>query len=309
MPNANDWDKARGPATVWLREPLVQFLLIGVALFFASGAQNHRLDQGAKYDIALTTDDLRQLHNTFAAQWERQPSPEEMRGLVDQRIREEILYREALQLGLEKDDVIVRRRLAQKMQFLSEDVSAAYEPKTAELKVWYGKNNQRFSSPASITFGHLYFSPDRRGAKGRQAAQKVLAKITGQPEDSKTATGLADPFMFQNYYRERSAEQLAKEFGTGFSHAIFQLKPGSWQGPIESGYGWHLVWIESITPGRVPNFEEIESDVKSAWLADQKAQQWQKAYEKMRAKYQVSLPDLPAEPSSARMNPSTEESR
>lgn len=295
--------------TVWLREPLVQFLLIGLVLFLISGAQNGHSVQGAKYDIALTADDLRQLHNTFRAQWERQPSPEEMRGLVDQRIREEILYREALQLGLEKDDVIVRRRLAQKMQFLSEDVSAAYEPKTAELKAWYEKNNQRFRSSAIITFAHLYFSLDRRGAKGRQAAQKVLAKIAGQPEDSKTATGLADPFMFQNYYRERSAEQLAKEFGTSFSHTIFQLKPNAWQGPIESGYGWHLVWIESITPGRVPNFEEVESEVKSAWLADQKAQQWRKAYQEMRAKYQVALPDHPPEPSSARMSPSAEVSR
>jgi hypothetical protein len=130
-----------------------------------------------------------------------------------------------------------------------------------------------------------------------------LAKIASQPEDSKTAD-LADPFMFQNYYRGRSADQLTKEFGTSFAQAVLQLKPGSWQGPIESGYGWHLVWIETITPGRIPNFEEVEPDVKTAWLADQKAQQWQKAYDKMRAKYQVLLPEPPEESSSARMHSS-----
>lgn len=293
-----------------LHEPLVQFLVIGVALFLISGALHHRTGQGARgYNIALTLDDLRQLHNTFAAQWEREPAPEEMRGLVEQRVHEEVLYREALQLGLDKDDVIIRRRLAQKMQFLSEDVSAAYEPKTDELMVWYEKNRQRFSLPATITFRHLYFSPDRRGPAVRQAALKVLARITLQTEASKGVADLADPFMFQNYYRDRSADQLTKEFGTSFAQAVFQLKPGSWQGPIESGYGWHLVWIESITPGRVPYFEEIESNVKSAWLADQKTQQWQKAYEKMRAKYQVLLPEAPGDPSSARMPSSPQVAR
>jgi peptidyl-prolyl cis-trans isomerase C len=309
MSDLNKRGSAQSSMIQWLREPLVQFLLIGVALFLISGALNRGTSQRARgYDIALTMDDLRQVHNTFRAQWEREPSPEEMRGLVEQRIREEILYREALQLGLDKDDVIIRRRLAQKMQFLSEDVSAAYEPKSEELKLWYEKNSQRFSLPATITFRHLYFSPDRRGRNARQAAVNTLATIASQPEDSKTAD-LADPFMFQNYYRGRSADQLTKEFGTSFAQAVLQLKPGSWQGPIESGYGWHLVWIESITPGRIPNFAEVEPDVKTAWLADQKAQQWQKAYDKMRTKYQVLLPEPPAEPSSARMHSSPEVSR
>lgn len=306
MSDLNKRGSAQPSMTQWLREPLVQFLLIGVALFLISGALNRGTSQRARgYDIALTMDDLRQLHNTFRAQWEREPSPEEMRGLVEQRIREEILYREALQFGLDKDDVIIRRRLAQKMQFLSEDVSAAYEPKSEELKLWYENNSQRFSLPATISFRHLYFCPDRRGRNARQAAVNTLAKIANQPEDSKTAD-LADPFMFQNYYRGRSADQLSKEFGTSFAQAVLQLKPGSWQGPIESGYGWHLIWIESITPGRIPNFEEVERDVKTAWLADQKAQQWQKAYDKMRTKYQVLLPEPPAEPSSARMHSSPE---
>lgn len=310
MLGAHERSQVRTLMMRWVREPLTQFLLIGVALFLISGALNHHTQPGGTgRDIALTVDDIRQLHNTFAAQWEREPSPDEMRGLVEQRIREEILCREALLLGLDKDDVIIRRRLAQKMQFLSEDVSAAYEPKTEELELWFEKNSQRFSLPATVTFRHLYFSPDRRGRSVRQSALKALAKIDGQPEDSKIAGDLTDRFMFQNYYRDRSAEELTKDFGTGFAQAIFQLKPGGWRGPVESGYGWHLVWIESITPGRIPDFEEVESEVKSAWLADQKAQEWQKAYQKMRVKYQVSFPDLPAEPSSAGMPTSPEVAR
>jgi peptidyl-prolyl cis-trans isomerase C len=276
----------------WLREPLVHFLLIGSLLFIIYGAWGHSSQPGNKR-IELTPDDLRQLQIGFAAQWERQPTPEELAGLVENRVREEILYREALAMGLDKDDDIVKRRMAQKMQFLTEDVANAHEPTTTELKAWFERNRDQFLLPGGITFRHLYFSPDRRGQRVHADAVKVLAKIAGQPEDSKTADALADAFMFQDYYGDRSPEQLVKEFGSQFAQTVFSLKPGSWQGPVESGYGWHLVFVDSFAPGRVPAFEEVEPDVKSAWLADQREQAKYKAYETMRAKYTVSLPTPP----------------
>ena len=273
----------------WLREPLVHFLLIGSLLFVIYGAWGHSSRPGSKR-VELTLDDLRQLQMGFAAQWERQPTPEELSGLVENRVREEILYREALAMELDKDDAIVKRRMAQKMQFLAEDVANAHEPTTAELKSWFEKNRDKFALPSRVTFRHLYFSPDLRGQRARNDAVKVLAKVAGQPEDSKTAAALADRFMFQDYYGDRSPEQLAKEFGPQFAQAMFKLKPGSWQGPVESGYGWHLVFVDSFTPGRIPALEEVEPDVKAAWLADQREQAWRKAYEAMRAKYTVFLP-------------------
>ena len=99
--------------------------------------------------------------------------------------------------------------------------------------------------------------------------------------------------MFQDYYADRSPEQLTKDFGSQFAQAVLKLKPGSWQGPVESGYGWHLVFVDSITPGRIPAFEEVQPDVKSAWLAYQREEAWNKAYAAMRAKYTVSLPFPP----------------
>ena len=275
-----------------LREPLVHFLFIGSLLFALYGAWNHSSQPGSKR-IELTPDDLRQLQIGFASQWERQPTPEELAGLMENRVREEILYREALAMGLDKDDDIVKRRMAQKMQFLAEDIANAHEPTTAELKTWFERNQDKFLLPGRITFRHLYFSPDRRGQRAHDDALKVLAKIAGQPEDSKAAAALADTFMFQDYYGDRSQEQLTKEFGSQFAQGVFKLKPGSWQGPIESGYGWHLVFMDSVTSGRIPAFEEVEADVKSAWLADQRDQAWHKAYETMRAKYTVSLPAPP----------------
>ena len=276
-----------------MREPLAHFLLIGLALFVAYRAFNPRAGQTGSYQIALTTDDVRQLQSTFAAQWQRAPSPEEMRGLIEQKIREEILYRQALQLGLEKDDVIIKRRLAQKMQFLAEDVAAAHQPTTGELKAWYSKNSAQFALPSRFSFRHLYFSPDRRGEQAHDDAMKALTTIRAEREESKAAAALADRFMFQDYYADRTPEELEKEFGAQFAPAVQKLKPGAWQGPVESGYGWHLVFVDSVVPGRIPVFEEVEADVKNAWLADQKQQAWQKAYEDMRAKYTIVLPTIP----------------
>jgi hypothetical protein len=275
----------------WLQEPLLWFLVMGAAIFVVYGglySDAGRSERSKRID--LTSDDLRQLQIAFAAQWNRPPTPQELAGLVEIRVREEILYREALALGLDKEDTIVKRRMAQKMEFLSEDLANAREPTTEELKVWFGQNSPRFALAPRATFRHLYFSPDTRGPNARDDAAHALQKLDGESEDSPAAAGLADRFMFQDYYGDRSPEQLAKEFGQKFARALFQLKPGAWQGPIESGFGWHLIWIDSITPSRVPAFEEVEADVKDAWTADWHAEVQRTAYDTMRAQYEVVLP-------------------
>ena len=281
----------------WLREPLLHFLLLGVVLFAAYAyMQRGRGGAESSKQIALSLDDLRTMDMYFESQWHRQPTPAEFQAMVEDKVREEVLYREALAMGLDKDDTIVKRRMAQKMQFLAEDVATAHEPSTAELKAWFEKNSSKFALPSRYSFRHLYFSPDKRGKNAQDDAAKALVKIAGQPEDSKLAASSGDSFMFQDYYGDRTPDAIAKEFGPPLAVAIEKLKPGSWQGPVESGYGWHLVYVDTVIPGRIPAFEEMEPDVKTAWLAEQKQQAWQKAYLAMRAKYTVLLPDPSAQP-------------
>jgi peptidyl-prolyl cis-trans isomerase C len=273
----------------FVREPLLHFLLLGAVLFgvYAYADRGHGgVEQSNQ--IQLTIDDLSQLVLVFKSQWRRDPTPEQLRELVEDRVLEEVLYREALALGLEKDDTIVRRRMAQKMQFLAEDTAAAHEPTSEELGTWFEANREQFALPPRVSFRHLYFSPDRRGEHARDDAVATLTKLAGQPEDSNLA--VADLFMFQEYYRDRAPDFLAKEFGPNFALAVAKMSPGSWQGPFESGLGWHLVFIDTLITGRVPAFEEVETEVRQAWLAEQKAQAWQKAYRDMRAKYTVRLP-------------------
>ena len=277
-----------------LREPLIHFLLLG-AFLFAADRYMQPVSGGTPSlkQIQLSLDDLSQMVMLFQSQWRRDPTAQELARLVEDKVQEEILYREALAMGLEKDDTIVKRRMAQKLRFLAEDVAAAREPEKAELRSWFEKNNAMFAQPSRLSFRHLYFSPDRRGERAREDAAKALVKLAGQPQDAKLATSLADPFMFQDFYRDRVPEYLGKEFGPQFAQAVAKLPPGSWQGPVESGLGWHLVFVDTVIPGRVPAFEEIEPDVKTAWLGEQKTQAWEKAYKAMRAKYTVLLPAPP----------------
>jgi hypothetical protein len=280
--------------TRWLREPLLHFLAIGLALFVAGdlvGRRGSGVEPSRR--IALTMGEVAQLVQLFQSQWRREPTPEELGRLVENKVQQEVLYREALAMGLDKDDEIVKRRMAQKMQFLAEDVAAAREPTTDELRGWFEQHSTTFALPPRLSFRHLYFSPDKRGARARDDAAKALEKLAGQSEDSPLGASLADPFMFQDYYRDRAPEYLGKEFGPQFAVAVATLTPGSWRGPIESGFGWHLVFVDTVIPGRVPAFEEIEPNVKTAWLGEQKARAWQKAYDAMRAKYTVLLPAPP----------------
>jgi hypothetical protein len=286
---------APSPLRRWLHEPLLHVLLIGLALF----AVYRELHPGAgefqdPNRIVITADDLAQIQIAWMAQWHRPPTPLEMHNLLDGKIREELLSREAMALGLDKDDTIIKRRLAQKMEFVMEDVSSLREPAGDELRRWFAQNGQRFATPSLVTFRHLYFSPDRRSAHARDDAAEALRKLAGKPEETPELEGLSDRFMFQDFYAERSPDQVANIFGTSFAQALPGLETGKWHGPIESGLGWHLVWVESIIPGRIPTFEEVEATVMSEWIEEQRNDGKRKMFDHIRARYEIVMPE--AEP-------------
>jgi peptidyl-prolyl cis-trans isomerase C len=220
-----------------------------------------------------------------------------MQGLVEAKVREEVLYREALALGLGlgQDDTIVKRRLAQKLEFLTEDISAIRDPTPQELEAWFARNAAQFAAPVRVTFHHVYFSPDQRGARAAADAASVLATLSDTAAPGADVPALGDRFFDRNYYAERSPDQIAALFGTRFSQSLSRLPPGVWRGPIESGLGWHLVWIDALTPGHVPTFAEADPEqVKAAWIDEQRVESRRKAFETMRAKYDVVLPGADA---------------
>jgi len=277
-----------------LREPLVHFLLIGAALFAVYNWLTPASTQPNSNRIELTAADLNQLQVTWMAQWQRPPTPDEMRGLIDTKVQQEVLYREALAMGLDQNDEIIKRRLAQKMNFLAEDVSTIREPTQDELRAWYDKNPTNFTLPGRITFRHLYFSPDKRGPRAQRDANETLEtlkRLSAKAAASENQATLADRFIDQNYFADCSPEQVAKVFGVKFSESLFSLTTsGSWQGPLESGLGWHLVWIDQIAPGRIPPFDEVDSaQLKSEWIAAQREETKRKAFATIKNRYEIVL--------------------
>ncbi len=273
------------------REPLLLFLAIGALLFGADWffRQDAAREQPSK--IELTVDDVRQLSVAWLAQGRPSPSPAELEGLVEQKVALEIMAREAEAMGLDKGDEVIKRRLAQKMDFLMEGIAQAKEPTEAELRAWFKLNSDRFANPPRLDFHHVYFALDRDGSEKR--AESAAKRLSVEPGNTSLVEGVdADPFMFQVVYRDVTPDQVAKEFGPGFADALFRLKPGKWEGPVASGYGSHVVFVDALVPGSTPAYEEIQPTIKTAWLDEQSRDLKRKAFEQLRKRYTVVTPPL-----------------
>ncbi len=269
------------------KEPLVHFLIVGALLFAAyswlnpgSGAANERV-------IEITPGTVQRLQDAWTRQWRRPPTQQELDGLIEDHIREEVLYREAIALGLERDDTIIRRRLAQKMEFLSEDLGTLVEPGDGELREFFAARQADFAEPARVSFTHIYFSPDQRGAAAAADAELVLAEL--QAANVIDAGERGDRFLMQLRYdalTERDATQL---FGSKFAERLFELPVGGWQGPVESGFGWHLVRITDRIAPRMPEFDVVRDEVRREFDYERQREVRAATYEALRARYEIVL--------------------
>ncbi len=271
-----------------LREPLVHFLVIGFLLFAVFGLVND--DRPARGDrIEITNADIEQLVAIFSKQWQRQPSAQELQGLIDGRIREEVLYREALAMGMDKDDTIVRRRLAQKVEFLIGDVSGVTEPDDATLQPYYEKNAERYREPPRLSFSHIYFSTDRRGEQALKDAEALLARLRASSPRVTRAPDEGDPFMLPSVYVDKGTDEIARDFGRPFSEEIVGLEPRQWNGPIASAYGLHLVYVDSREDSNLPPLEQVRSRVANDWQVEQQRVADQRIFERLRSRYDISV--------------------
>jgi hypothetical protein len=265
-----------------LREPFLHFLALGALLFVVNGYVGAG-DDGRRIEVDAAQID--RLQQVFAAQWRRPPTPDELRSLIDQHIEEEVLYREAIALGLDKDDTIVRRRLAQKMQFLIEDTATPPTPTDSALETYFDAHRADFRTAPFLTFSHAYFSTDRR-ADARADAAAALANVASSAE-----TRYGDPFMLRYDYADVTHDDVARLFGAEFADALFALPTGAWQGPIRSGYGWHIVRIVTKTEPPEPAFADVREAVLAAWLDDSRRQANRESLDRIRASYDIVIRD------------------
>jgi hypothetical protein len=270
-----------------LREPLLHFLLIGVALFMLYGALNRGRSEAPR-DIVISETRVEALAESFATVWMRPPTSEEIKGLIEDYIAEEIYYREATAMGLDQDDTVIRRRLRQKMEFISEDAATAAEPTDAELRAYLAAHPEKFLAPAELTFVQVYFSTDKRGDTARPAAEQLLAELQAGRGPA-ILSDAGDPTLLPGDMQSASPQAIANTFGSEFAAQILEAPVGQWTGPLQSGFGLHLVRVDDRKSDAMPAFEQIRPLVLREWQSGQRTE-FNKAFlDGLRARYDIRV--------------------
>jgi hypothetical protein len=271
-----------------LKEPLVHFLIVGATLFGAyawitRAAENPTTNKPPK--IEISTGDVRWLAENWTTQWQRPPTRDELRGLIVDYLNEQLLAREARALGLEDNDVIIRRRLAQKLTFIIDDTTRRAEPTEQELQQYYEANARQFRTGPRISFAHIYFSPQRRADVRSDAGDALKLLLT---EDATTATAdLGDRLLIGSELRDETEQSISNTFGPDFARAVFALETSKWSGPVQSGYGQHLVRVSTRIEARMPPLSEIRERVTAEWKREQEMLAKDRYLAELRKKYDV----------------------
>jgi parvulin-like peptidyl-prolyl isomerase len=266
-----------------LREPLLHFMLIGVVIF-AGISVAKGLNRPT---VRIDAQELEQLASYWELQTQRPPTRAELASIIHERVDEELLAREAVRLGLDKDDMIVRRRLAQKMAFASEDVAAMAEPSDATLQAFYDKTKDRYATPARLALRHIFFSSDRTGVSPENGAEAALAELkAGRP-------AVGDPSMLPQAYADVAVTDLSRDYGDLFVAAALKAPEGAWVGPVASPYGVHLIRVEKRLAPEIPPLAAVRIDVRAAWLAERRAASNRAFLDKLRRRYKVEIAGLP----------------
>ena len=282
---------------------MLHFGVIGAVLFAAYEIARPAVPEADRV-VAIDHHEQKRLATQWEAQWRRPPTAEELERLVDARIQEELLYREALAMGLDRGDAVLRRRLGEKLTIAWADLAALAVPEDAELAAHYAANPDRYRQPAELTLSHRFFSRDTRGQGAETAAAEALEELlAGQAIDD-------DPFHGAKTLTLPNPQRLVGDFGTTFRDAVLAAAEAgekAWFGPVRSAYGWHLVRIHRYTTPRQKPLEEVRDEVHLDWQRRQIERDRERRLDALRDAYDVRvapLPDGPGNPATAVVDPS-----
>ncbi len=276
-----------------LREPLVQFMFIGAFIYLLYGVFAEQVVEENDKTIIVTTGETAWMRSAWQKRWNRPPTEAEFDGLVQQYIRETVLYREALTMGLNKHDQVIRRRLAQKLEFLAKDLVSLIPPTDEELQSYFEAHLERYQAPVLYTFTQVFIDPDKRGDATLDDAEAIKANLITLGEEAVEDAGAqGDGFMLQNYFPEKDRIEIQKQFGSGFTDSLIELSPGQWHGPVLSGYGVHLVYVASISEPPKPIFAKVRERVVQDWTMDKGEELNAQFYTSLRDQYTVVIEEL-----------------
>jgi PPIC-type PPIASE domain len=276
--NFNAADSSSNRWTVvkrWLMEPMLHFIVVGALLFAADGLLNRRGEGDNSPIVRVTASEVDWLRETWTRQWQRPPDERELRGLISDYLKEGLLAREAREWGLDENDTIVRRRLAQKMEFLVQNTARLPDPLDEELLKLYTADSARNSIPAQISLSQIFF-------KTEAAARQALSRLESQTHDP-----VGDPSLLDTDYDKVDQKTLSNLLGADFAESVFGVAAGGWQGPFASGYGFHLVRIKGREAARQRPFDEVRQELLDAWHQKQQADAYRDFIAALFDKYEV----------------------
>lgn len=262
-----------------VREPLVHFLIAGFAIFAVSAWRGEPADPASR-TITVDADQVSRLAASFAQTWQRAPRPDEIDALIREHIKDEVYAREAVRLGLDQDDPVIRRRLRQKMEFLATAAVDAAQPSEATLAAWLARNPTRYADDVRYSFDHVYL-----GDATRDAAERVRTAIDAGADWRTAGTPLSLPASFNDVSQRR----IDAEFGTEFADALAGAKRASWSGPVRSGFGWHLVRVRAAAVSDPPVLADVRQRVENDWRAATRARREADAYQALLDNYRISI--------------------
>lgn len=273
---------------LWLREPFFHFIIIGALLFalYNWSAKDSYTEAGN--DIQITATAINELRQQWLKQNGSEADKDTLDELVDSLVYQEVLLREAKRLGLDKNDIIVRRRLIQKMEFLSANLAQMQTPDEEALFAYYELNKEKYRVAEKRSFTHIYLSKEKRGETLIEDADALLTELLEEGAPAR-APERGDNFILQYDYSNRNQQQLAQVFGAEFAQALFNSKAGQWQGPILSEYGAHLVYVGQVTESYIPEFVNIRTRVLDETMKEQLIYLKDRNYKEMQSRYQINV--------------------
>jgi hypothetical protein len=271
-----------------IREPLVHFLILGAALFLV-----FEWGGGGDRRIEITRGQIEHLAQSFEVVWLRPPTDAELKGLVDDYLREEVAIREAVRMGLDRDDTVIRRRLRQKLEFTIEDSLDTHPPTDEDLAFWLEKHPESFQSEPRIAFRQVHVSRDRKDAESFASRLREELERAGSEAAIET---LGDRIMLPQEVPMSGRSEVSGLFGEEFTAKVLTFEPGRWEGPIESGYGLHLVFVRERTEGAIPPLDKVRDVVERDLLAARRKAEIDQAYERMLSQYEVVVEKTPESP-------------
>ena len=267
-----------------LKDPLVHFLAIGLALFAVAAWRGQSVSTG-RQEIVVTAEQVAQARAAAAVLQGREPTPEELAALIEPTIRDEVMYREALALGLDENDDEVRRRLIEKMSYLTQDLADPQPASEQDLREFYAANPDTFTIPALVSFDQVFLSPGTRGDQLEADAAAALAAL----RSGRAPGEVGDRTPLRESYDDAPREQVAVLFGDALADALFGAAPGEWTGPFRSDFGLHLVRLNRRSEARLPSYDEIAARVAEEYGAQRRREANEQAYREMRARYNVVI--------------------